>query len=159
MQKITPFLWFEGNGQEAVDYYLDLFGENAKVTDRNEHGEGAPLPAGSLLTATLNVFGHDFVILNAGPQFKFSAAISFMVACEDQAEVDRYWDKILADGGEPMACGWITDKFGVTWQITPRILLDLIRDEDPEKAKRAMEAMMEMVKLDLPTLEKSHAGV
>lgn len=158
MQKITPFFWFDGNAEAAATFYVETFGEeNAKITDRSYYGADTPMPEGTLLTASLNLFGQEFVALNAGPMFKFTPAISFMVTCEDQAELDRYWDKLI-DGGEPMQCGWITDKFGVTWQITPRALREYLEDDDREKAQRVMQAMMQMVKLDIPTLERAYRG-
>ena len=156
MQKISPFLWLDDNAEDAMNFYLSVF-KNSKVGSVSRCGEAGPGPAGSVLVATIQIEGQDFMLLNGGAHYKMTPAISFMVHCEDQAEVDYLWDKLL-EGGEAMACGWLTDKFGVTWQITPNILGELLQDEDPEKAGRVMKSMMEMIKIDIPTLQKAYDG-
>lgn len=157
MQKITPFLWFDGQAEQAAHFYLKVFGENAKITNVMRLGEDAPGQEGAALTVTVEIFGHKFVGLNGGPHYSFTPAVSFMVDCDSQEEIDRYWDQ-LAEGGEPLQCGWVTDKYGITWQITPGELLTMLQAPDPEKSKRTMDAMMKMVKLDLPGLRKAYAG-
>lgn len=157
MQKITPFLWFDGKAEEAFNFYAEVFGENAKITNVSYYGESVPDLAGKVLTVSISIFDQNFIALNGGPHYSFTPAVSFMVTCENQEEVDRYWDQLLV-GGESMACGWLTDKYGVTWQITPRVLMELLQDEDPAKSQRVMSAMMQMVKLDIPTLERAAAG-
>jgi predicted 3-demethylubiquinone-9 3-methyltransferase (glyoxalase superfamily) len=157
MQKITPCLWFEGNGQEAADFYLSVF-PNAKKGRVSYYGEGAPLPAGTLLTVELELEGQQFLILNGGPYVKFNDAVSFTVYCETQEEVDYYWDKLTADGGLEVQCGWLKDKFGVSWQITPTIMAQYVTDSDPEKVSRVMQTMMKMIKLDIATLQRAYNG-
>lgn len=157
MQKITPFLWFDNQAEEAMNFYASVFGENAKITNVSRYGEGAPMPAGTVLTATIEIFGQKFIALNGGPHFSFTPAISFLVDCETQDEIDHYWNH-FHDGGTEMQCGWISDKYGVTWQIIPRVLPDLIGGPEPEKAQRAMQAMMQMVKLDIAALQAAYDG-
>lgn len=156
MQKITPFLWFDKEAEEAANFYVSIF-KNSKVTEVARYPEGSPAPAGSVMTVTFNLDGEDFVALNAGPHFKFTEAISFVVDCENQEEVDHFWTKLTADGGEESQCGWLKDKFGLSWQITPRILLELMKDKDPERAKRVMQAMMQMKKIDIAKLKEAAA--
>ncbi len=151
MQKLTPFLWFDGNAEEAMKFYLSVF-EGAKA------GKVMPGPNGGVMTATLNLFGQDFVLLNGGPQYKFTPAISFLVDCERQAEVDRYWDKLTSGGGKEQPCGWLVDKFGVSWQVVPNVLIRLLTDPDKNKAGRVMNAMLQMKKIDIGALEKAAAG-
>ena len=155
-QKITPFLTFDNNAEEAANFYTSVF-RDSSIDSISRYGEGAPAPKGSVMTVSFTLFGQKFTALNGGPHFKFSDGISFVVNCNDQEEVDYYWDK-LTEGGQEVACGWLRDKFGVSWQITPVRLIELITDKDPEKAKRAMQAMIQMVKIDLPTLEKAVEG-
>jgi predicted 3-demethylubiquinone-9 3-methyltransferase (glyoxalase superfamily) len=143
--KVTPFLWFDGKAGEAMEFYVSLF-DNARIVERNGNGGG-----------TFEIDGRRFHAFNGGPMFQFSPAISMFVNCESQAEVDRYWDK-LAEGGEPQRCGWIKDKFGLTWQIVPSNLGKRLTDRDPVKAKRVMNAMMAMVKLDMEGIERAYAG-
>ncbi|MBL8643979.1 MAG: VOC family protein [Rhodospirillaceae bacterium] len=156
MQKITPFLWFDNKAEEAANFYAATF-PNSKITHVMRYGEGAPLPAGTVLTITVSINGLDFVCLNGGPHYTFSPATSFMAPCDTQAEVDHLWDALSA-GGEVMQCGWLTDKFGVTWQITPHALLTMMSDKDSAKVKRVTAAMMQMKKLDLPALTKAFEG-
>ena len=151
MPQITPFLWFNDNAEEAVNFYVSIF-KDAKILEVARYGEAGPGPKGSVMTMKFRLNGLEFAALNGGPHFTFTPAISFVVNCENQAEVDHHWDKLL-EGGKPMQCGWLTDKYGLSWQITPTILPKLLQDKDPAKAKRVMEAMMKMVKLDIPTLE------
>jgi predicted 3-demethylubiquinone-9 3-methyltransferase (glyoxalase superfamily) len=156
MQKITPFLWFDGRAQEAADFYTGIF-ENARVTDVMRYGDAGPGPKGAILSATFELEGQSFVALNGGPTFTFSPAISFFVLCDSQDEIDHFWEK-LSDGGKLMQCGWLTDKFGVTWQIVPRVLQPMLQDEDRAKSKRVMEALMKMIKLDIGALTRAYEG-
>ncbi len=154
MQKIIPCLWFEGNADEAVRFYTSVFPES-KVLETSYYSEAGPMPAGTLLTVTLSFFGQQFMLLNAGPYTKFTPAISFIINCENQAEIDEYWAKLSA-GGKEDQCGWLSDQFGVSWQIVPTALDKMMMDPDPEKAKRVAEAMLKMVKLDIAELEKAY---
>ena len=153
-QKITPCLWFDGNAEEAVYFYTSLF-KNSKIVQVLRCGEAGPYPKGTVLLIHFQLAGQDFQALNGGPQFKFNQAISLSVDCEDQREVDELWAKLTADGGQPSQCSWLTDKFGLSWQIVPRRLPQLLNDKDPEKAKRAMQAMMKMSKIDVAELERA----
>jgi predicted 3-demethylubiquinone-9 3-methyltransferase (glyoxalase superfamily) len=155
MQKITPFLWFDGNAEEAMNFYTSVF-KNAKVGNISRYGEAGPGPAGSVLTASFELEGLQFTALNGGPHFKFNEAISFHVACESQAEVDYFWDGLGA-GGQIQQCGWLKDKFGVSWQIVPTALPRLLGNPDRAKANRVMQAMLEMKKLDIAALERAAA--
>lgn len=154
MQKITPFLWFDGNAEEAMNLYTSIF-PRSKVKDVSRYGEGGPGPKGSLMSATFELEGQEFMALNGGPHYKFSPAVSFFVKCETQREIDEYWEKLSA-GGETLQCGWLKDRFGLTWQIIPTILGDLLQDKDPKKAQGAMKAMLQMIKLDIAALQKAH---
>ncbi len=146
MQKFKPFLWFDSNAEEAVNFYVSLFPDSA-INSISRYGEGMPKEAGSVMTVGFRLLGQEFIALNGGPYFTFTPAISFFVTCEDQVEVDRYWEALL-DGGQTMQCGWITDKFGITWQIVPKVLQDLLADDDQDKVHRVTHAMLSMVKLD-----------
>jgi predicted 3-demethylubiquinone-9 3-methyltransferase (glyoxalase superfamily) len=157
VQKITPFLWFNDNAEEAVQFYTSIF-KNSKIGDVSRYGEGGPGPAGSVMTATFELDGQEFIALNGGPHFKFTEAISFFVKCETQEEVDELWAKLTADGGEESQCGWLKDKFGLSWQIIPNALWEMVRDKDPEKAGRVMAAMLKMRKIDVKTLEEAYRG-
>ncbi|RZU02321.1 VOC family protein [Rivibacter subsaxonicus] len=156
MQKITPFLWFDGKAEEAMDFYVSIFA-NACVLEVLRYGEGAPAPAGSVMTARFVLDGQEFVALNGGPMFQFSPAISFVVNCDSQREVDRYWDALCA-GGVPNRCGWLQDRYGVSWQVVPTVLPKLLNDPEPARAQRAMAAMMQMTKLDIAELARAHQG-
>ena len=156
MTKPTPFLWFDNNAEEAMNFYLSIF-PNSKVQSVTRYGGGGPGPAGTVMTAAFQLDGQDFVALNGGPMHKFSEAISFVVNCETQAEVDRFWDT-LTSGGQPGRCGWLKDKFGLSWQIVPTILPQLLSDKDPAKSGRAMAAMMKMSKLDGDALKRAYDG-
>ena len=151
MNKITPFLWFDTQAEAAMNFYVSIF-KNSKITSVNRYGEGMPLPAGTVMTATFELDGQPFTALNGGPEFKFTEAISFYVSCETQAEVDDLWSKLTADGGEEGRCGWLKDKFGLSWQIVPTALGTALGNPDPEKAQRAMQAMLKMNKIDINVL-------
>jgi len=156
-QKITPFLWFDGKAEEAVKFYSSIF-KNSKVNNIKYWGEGSPFPKGQVMAATVELDGLQFYAFDAGPQFKFTEAISFFVTCEDQAEVDHFWEK-LSEGGEKSRCGWLKDKFGISWQIIPKALNELMmKSKDAEKSKRVMMAMMQMDKIIIADLEKAYAG-
>jgi predicted 3-demethylubiquinone-9 3-methyltransferase (glyoxalase superfamily) len=154
--KITPCLWFDDRIKEAVDFYISVFG--GEIENVSYYGDAVPQQKGKVLTVTFTLAGTRFVALNGGPHFKFTEAVSFYVKCKDQAEVDRFWDVLTADGGAESQCGWLKDKYGLSWQIAPDALLRLIGDEDPAKAQRAMQAMMKMRKIDIATIEKAAAG-
>lgn len=157
MQKITPFLWFDGKAEEAARFYVSVF-PSSRIVQVDRWGEGAPFPKGSVMGVEFELEGLRFSALNGGPMFTFTPAISFFVSCETQAEIDALWDRLLAGGGKPQQCGWLTDRFGVSWQIVPEGLRPLIHDEDPARAARVIQAMMQMVKLDLAALKRAHAG-
>jgi predicted 3-demethylubiquinone-9 3-methyltransferase (glyoxalase superfamily) len=156
MQKITPFLWFDANAEEAVNYYTSIF-PNSSIEHVERYGKDSPGTEGSVMVIAFTLNGQAFNALNGGPVYQLTPAISFVVNCEDQAEVDHYWDHLLA-GGKADQCGWLTDKFGVTWQIVPKALGELLGDPDPQKAYRAMQAMLKMVKLDIAELRKASEG-
>ena len=153
MQKITPFLWFDNNAEEAIRFYTSIF-KNSKIVTTSRFGEGGPGKDGKYMTGTIQLAGQDFIVLNAGPAFKFNEAISLFVNCESQDEVDYFWEK-LSEGGQKSQCGWLKDKFGLSWQIIPSVLGKLMHQTDPEKAKKVTGAMMKMSKIDIATLEKA----
>ena len=152
MQKITPFLWFDNNAEDAMNFYRSIF-TNSEVLDVSRYPEGAPMPAGTLMSATFRLEDQEFMVLNAGPQFSFNEAVSFFVSCTTQEEVDNYWARLTADGGEESQCGWLKDKFGLSWQIVPTALGELLGDPDPAKAARVMQAMLQMQKIEISKLE------
>ncbi len=154
MRKITPCLWFDGRVDEAIEFYQRIF-EDVQVSSVQRYGEGAPLPAGTILTATIVIAGQELMILNGGPHDKLSEAFSLYVPCESQAEVDYFWEKLSADGGEPGRCGWLKDKFGVSWQIVPTVLGELLGHPDPAKAQRVLQVMLHMNKLVIADLEQA----
>ena len=154
MQKITPYIWFDDQAEEAMNFYTSIF-KHSKVVAVSRFGEAGPRPAGMVLTATFELEGQEFVALNGGPEYSFTPAISFFVHCETQVEVDEMWDKLSADG-EQGQCGWLKDKFGVSWQIVPNILGELLNDKDTEKSKRVMLAMLKMGKLDIASLQQAY---
>jgi predicted 3-demethylubiquinone-9 3-methyltransferase (glyoxalase superfamily) len=156
MQKITPFLWFNGNAEEAMNFYVSVI-PNSKIIGLTRVGEAGPGPKGSVLTANFQLNGVEFVALNGGPQFKFTEAVSFVINCETQEEVDRFWEK-LSEGGKKGECGWLKDKYGLSWQITPVQMMQMLNDKDQQKAGRAMSAMMKMQKLDLNELKRAFEG-
>ena len=157
MQKIVPCLWFDRNGEDALKFYTAIF-PNSRVTDKLLWGDTNPELKGSLLTATFELEGQEFMLINGGPQYKFTPAISMYLKCKTQAEVDNYWNKLLEGGGEPVQCGWITDRYGVSWQIVPDGLIQMFQDKDPAKAAREMQALMKMVKLDIAEVRKAYDG-
>ena len=154
MQKITPFLWFDNNAEEAMDFYVSIF-KNAEVLSVSRYGEGGPGVPGTVMTASFKLEDQEFAVLNGGPYFKFTEAISFFVSCDTQEEVDRYWD-LLTAGGEESQCGWLKDKFGLSWQIVPTALGKLLGDPDPVKAQRVMQAMLQMRKIDVAGLQRAY---
>jgi predicted 3-demethylubiquinone-9 3-methyltransferase (glyoxalase superfamily) len=156
MQRITPFLWFDNNAEEAMNFYVSVF-KNSKVLKVTRYGEAGPGPAGTVMTAEFELDGQEFVGLNGGPRFKFTEAVSFVVNCATQEEVDHYWDK-LSEGGEKSRCGWLKDKFGMWWQVVPTVLAELMGDPDPQKARRVMEAMLQMDKIEIEPLKRAHAS-
>jgi predicted 3-demethylubiquinone-9 3-methyltransferase (glyoxalase superfamily) len=163
MQKITPFLWFDGNAEEAAKFYTSIF-KNSKVGRILRYDEEVAKvsqsgqPAGSVLTIEFEIEGQKFVALNGGPQFKFNESISFVVNCETQKEVDYFWEKLTADGGEESQCGWLRDKFGVSWQVTPTVLIDMLHDKDAKKSERVMKAMLQMQKIEIEELKQAYVG-
>ena len=154
MQKIAPFLWFDGKAEEAMNFYTSIF-KNSKVGNVMRYGDAGPGPKGTVMSATFKIEGQEFMALNGGPMFTFSPAISFFVKCETQGEVDALWAKLSA-GGKTQQCGWLQDKFGVSWQIVPTVLGAMLQDKDPQKSKRVMEAMLKMVKLDIKLLKQAY---
>ena len=158
MSKITPFLWFNGEAEEAMNFYVSLF-KNSKVIGISRYGEGMPFPAGTVMTASFELDGQPVTALNGGPEYKFTEAISFYVNCESQQEVDDLWAKLTANGGEEGPCGWCKDRFGLSWQIVPSALGEMMSDPNPEKARRATEAMLKMKKLDIAELRRAYDGV
>jgi predicted 3-demethylubiquinone-9 3-methyltransferase (glyoxalase superfamily) len=161
MQKITPFLWFDDQAEEAVNFYTSLF-KNSKTgriaRSPEEAAEKTGRPVGSVLTIEFEIEGQKFVALNGGPLFKFNESISFVINCETQEEVDYFWGKLIADGGEESACGWLKDKFGLSWQVTPIVLIDMLHDNNQEKAERVMHAMLQMKKIDIAKLKAAYDG-
>jgi predicted 3-demethylubiquinone-9 3-methyltransferase (glyoxalase superfamily) len=154
MQKITPFLWFDRQAEEAANFYISLF-KDSKIVSISRYGEGAPGPQGTAMSVNFVLEGQEFIALNGGPEFTFTPAISFFVDCATQAEVDRLWEK-LTEGGEEVQCGWLKDKFGLSWQIVPSGLTELLNGKDPEGARRAMQAMLKMKKLDLEMMRQAY---
>ncbi len=157
MTKPTPFLWFDSNAEEAMNFYVSIF-PNSKVLATTRYGAGGPGPAGTVMTAQFQLDGQDFVALNGGPMYKFNEAVSFSISCETQAEVDRFWEKLTSGGGEPGPCGWLKDRYGLSWQVVPTILPKLLSGSDPAKSGRAMAAMMKMSKLDGDALKRAYDG-
>jgi predicted 3-demethylubiquinone-9 3-methyltransferase (glyoxalase superfamily) len=156
MQKITPFLWFDDTAEEAMTFYTSIF-KNSKVVSVSRYGDAGPGPKGSVMSATFELEGQRFMALNGGPLFSFTPAISFFVNCQTQAEVDDLWEKLSA-GGKEDRCGWLKDKYGLSWQIIPSDLGEMLQDKDPEKSKRVMQAMLQMSKIDIEGLRRAHAG-
>ncbi len=156
-QTITTYLWFDGNAEEAVELYTSIF-PRSRVTKVARWGEGGPGPAGTVMNIAFELDGQQFIALNGGPHFKFTPAISLFVSCKSQQEVDHYWSKLLAAGGKPTQCGWLEDKFGLSWQIIPTALVELMSDSDPKRSGRVAQALMTMQKIDIAALERAHAG-
>jgi predicted 3-demethylubiquinone-9 3-methyltransferase (glyoxalase superfamily) len=161
MQKITPFLWFDNQAEEAAKFYTSVF-KNSKIGKILRYDEAsakaAGRPAGSVLTVEFEIGGQKFTALNGGPQFKFNESVSFVVNCDTQKEVDYFWEKLTADGGQESQCGWLKDKFGVSWQVVPTVLIEMLKDKDSEKSKRVMKAMLQMQKIDIKKLKAAYAG-
>ena len=157
VQTISPFLWFDNQAEDAAKLYVSIF-PNSRILGVSRYGEAGPGPKGTVMTVSFELDGQRFIALNGGPQFKFTEAISFSIECETQEEVDRYWSKLTAGGGEEGPCGWLKDRFGLSWQVNPRVLGELISDPDPKKAKRAMEAMLKMKKIDIAALKRAAEG-
>jgi len=157
IQKITPFLWFDNQAEEAMNFYVSIF-KDSKVLSISRYGEGAPVPAGTVMTASFQIEGQQFTALNGGPLFSFTPAISFVIDCKTQEEVDHYWEK-LTEGGEEVQCGWLKDKFGVSWQVVPEALGRLLNNPDPNKAQQVMQAMFAMKKIDISQLEEAAVRV
>jgi predicted 3-demethylubiquinone-9 3-methyltransferase (glyoxalase superfamily) len=157
MPRITPCLWFDSEGEEAATFYTSVF-PNSRIVDVARYGEAGPGPEGAVMVVTFELDGQKFVALNGGPQFTFDEAISFQVYCEDQDEVDRYWSR-LTEGGEESVCGWLKDRFGLSWQIIPTVAIELLSDPDRDKSQRVMRAILDMRKIDIATLEQAAAAV
>ena len=156
MQKITPFLWFDGNAEEAARYYISIF-KNSKILEVARYGGAGPGPKGSVMIVRFQLEGQEFIALNGGPRFKFTEAISLAVTCDTQEEVDELWAKLSA-GGHEGQCGWLKDRFGLSWQIVPSVVTKLVTDPDPEKSKRVMQAILQMKKIDIAHLKQAYAG-
>jgi predicted 3-demethylubiquinone-9 3-methyltransferase (glyoxalase superfamily) len=154
MEKITPFLWFDNQAEEAANFYTSIF-KNSKIVKVARYGEAGPGPAGSAMTVVFQIEGQEFIALNGGPHFKFTEAVSFSVDCKSQQEVDEFWEKLSA-GGEEGQCGWLKDKYGLSWQVNPTVLGEMLSDPDPQKAKRVMEAMLKMKKIDIAALQQAY---
>jgi predicted 3-demethylubiquinone-9 3-methyltransferase (glyoxalase superfamily) len=154
MQKITPFLWFDGKVEEAMNFYVSIF-KNSRIVSVNRYGEAGPGPKGTVMSATFQLDGQEFIALNGGPLFTFSPAISFFVNCTTQQEVDELWEK-LSQGGEKQRCGWLKDKFGLSWQIIPSALGEMLQDKDAKKSTKVMKAMLQMDKIDIKGLKQAH---
>ncbi|MET0488475.1 MAG: VOC family protein [Candidatus Rokuibacteriota bacterium] len=161
VQRITPFLWFDEQAGEAAHFYVSIF-ENSRVTGVTHYDEAgsqaAGRPKGSVMTVAFELAGQEFTAINGGPVFTFTEAISFVVNCKNQKEVDHFWEKLTSDGGQEVQCGWLKDKFGMAWQVTPRVLLEMLQDTDAERAQRAMAAMLTMKKIDIAALEEAFGG-
>jgi predicted 3-demethylubiquinone-9 3-methyltransferase (glyoxalase superfamily) len=156
IQRITPFLWFDRQAEDAANFYASIF-KNSKVRIVTRYGESGPAPKGSVMTVVFDLDGQEFIALNGGPQFKFTEAVSFVVNCDTQEEVDEFWEKLSA-GGQQIQCGWLKDKYGLSWQIVPTVLGQLMQDKDPKKSERVMKALLQMKKLDIAGLKKAYEG-
>jgi predicted 3-demethylubiquinone-9 3-methyltransferase (glyoxalase superfamily) len=154
MQKITPFLWFNNQAEKAMNFYTSIF-KNSKKLKITHYGDGGPMPKGTVMTVSFVIDGQEFSGINGGPMFKFSEAISLVVNCESQEEIDYYWEK-LSEGGQVQQCGWLKDKFGLSWQIFPVVLADMLADKDRAKSQRVMAEVMQMIKLDIATLKQAY---
>jgi predicted 3-demethylubiquinone-9 3-methyltransferase (glyoxalase superfamily) len=156
MQKITPFLWFDNQAEEAANFYVSIF-KNSRIRNVARYGDAGPGPKGSVMVVAFELEGQPFNALNGGPPFNFTEAVSFLVDCKSQQEVDHFWDKLSA-GGQPSRCGWLKDKYGLSWQIIPTVLMELMSDPDPAKSQRVMQAMLQMTKIDVAKLQQAAAG-
>lgn len=155
MSRITPCLWYDGQAEEAANFYVSLLPDSRIDKVMRSPADNPSTPEGAVLTVEFTLAGQSYLALNGGPLFHFTEAVSFMIACDDQAEVDRLWDALTADGGSPSQCGWLKDRFGLSWQIVPRRLMELMSDPDPDRARRVMQAMMEMGKIDIAAIERA----
>lgn len=155
MQKITPMLWFDGKAEEAANFYVSIF-PNSRILSVTRYGDAGPGPKGQVMVVSFELYGQKFTALNGGPQFHFTEAVSLVVNVETQEELDQIWDKLLQGGGTPSQCGWLKDRYGLSWQVTPTVLIEMIQDKDPARAKAVVEAMMPMGKLDIPTLKEAY---
>jgi predicted 3-demethylubiquinone-9 3-methyltransferase (glyoxalase superfamily) len=155
LQKITPFLWFDHQAEEAANIYVSIF-ENSRILSTSRYGEGGPGPKGSVMTVSFELDGQEFTALNGGPHFKFTEAVSFVVHCETQQEVDKFWNKLTQGGGQESQCGWLKDKFGLSWQIVPNALPKLLQDKDASRSQRVMTALLKMKKLDINELQRAY---
>ena len=158
MDKISPCLWFDGDAEEAARLYTSLFPNSHIDSVDRSPADTSSGPEGTVITVNFTLAGRSYIALNGGPDFKFTEAVSFSIDCDDQAEVDRYWDALLADGGEPSVCGWLRDRFGLSWQVIPRQLPEMLNSKDRDAARRAMQAMLKMVKIDVAELERAYSG-
>ncbi|MDB5070464.1 MAG: hypothetical protein JWM87_1575 [Candidatus Eremiobacteraeota bacterium] len=154
MGKITPFLWFDGKAEEAANFYVSIF-DNAKIVSVSRYGEDTPGDPGTVMTVEFELDGQEFIALNGGPEYTFTPAISFSIDCKTQAEVDHFWDR-LSEGGETIQCGWLRDKYGLSWQVVPSVLPQLLKDENDAKSDAVMQAMLKMIKLDVATLQEAY---
>jgi predicted 3-demethylubiquinone-9 3-methyltransferase (glyoxalase superfamily) len=157
MQKITPFLWFDNNAEEAANFYISVF-KNSKIGKISCYGDAGPGPKGQVMVVQFTLDGQEFTALNGGPHFKFNEAVSFVVSCETQAEVDYFWDKLISGGGQPSQCGWLKDKFGLSWQIVPSVIPRMMSDPDPAKSNRVMQAVLKMTKPDIAEMQRAYDG-
>ena len=156
MQRITTFLWYDKEAEAAAKFYCSIF-NNSKILKTARYGDAGPGPKGSVMTIQFQLDGQEFIALNGGPQFKFTEAISLSIACKDQKEVDHFWNR-LSEGGQQVQCGWLKDKYGLSWQVNPTVLGEMLSDKDPKKAKRVMEAMLQMKKIDIKRLKEAYDG-
>ncbi len=157
MQKITPFLWYDDKAEEAANFYVSIF-KNSKILHVARYGDAGPGPKGSVMVAEFQIEGQNFVALNGGPQFKFTEAVSFVINCETQEEVDYFWEQLTANGGAESMCGWLKDKYGLSWQVVPTVSIEMMKDKDPEKSGRVMKAILQMKKIDIETLKRAYDG-
>jgi predicted 3-demethylubiquinone-9 3-methyltransferase (glyoxalase superfamily) len=157
-QKITTFLWFNTEAEQAAELYVSIFGAGSRIVSVDRWGEGGPVPKGTAMTVSFELAGQRYIALNGGPHFKFTEAISLYVSCDTQDEVDRLWSQLIAGGGAPSRCGWLKDRFGLSWQVIPSALMRLMRDPDPQKAARVTKAMLGMGKIEIAALERAHRG-
>ena len=157
MQKITPFLWYDNQAEEAANFYVSIF-KNSRVLSVVRYGEAGPGPKGSVMTVEFELEGQKFVGLNGGPHFKFTEAVSFAINCEAQEEVDYFWEKLTAEGGAESQCGWLKDKYGLSWQVVPTAVIEMLKDKDPEKSERVMKAVFQMKKIDISKVKQAYEG-
>ena len=155
MQKITPFLWYDTQAEEAANFYCSIF-KDSRILNVVRYGDAGPGPKGSVMVAAFEIEGQTFTALNGGPRFKFNESMSFVVHCKNQEEVDYYWERLTADGGQESQCGWLKDKFGLSWQVIPDRAIEMLQDKEPARSARVMQAIMPMKKIELPALERAY---